>query len=251
MSPQSTPHAADGELDSALELALDRLPTSEPLVVLFSGGVDSGLLAWELRSRPGVRLWTFGLEGSSDPVAARASATVLGLPWGTTGTPEAEVMAMRARIEDWVGVLSPVESSIETAFALAVQTAPPGPLVCGQGADELFFGYAHYQGLGATEAATRGERDLHLLQETAWPRAQRIARWLGRSVTAPYLDPAFVKVAQSIPDSLRFSEGSPKSWFRAWAIGRGLSEQIALRPKKALQYGTGVDRLLRRRAPGP
>jgi len=233
-------------LDIALDGALDRLPKTGSLVVLFSGGVDSGLLAWELRGRPRVALSTVGLAGSPDPRAARRGAEILGLPYHENRPSPSEVVSMRGRIAGWVGPLTPTEASIETALALAIETAPPGILVCGQGSDELFLGYAHYRALSPAACSVRSESDLALLREEAWPRTQGVARELGRSIWAPYLDPEFVEAARAIPTAERSRSDPPKALFRAWARRRGLPEEIALRPKKALQYGSGVDRLLRK-----
>lgn len=233
-------------LDEALQVTLRALPSEPGPAVLFSGGVDSGLLAWELRSRPGLVLSTFGLPGAPDPMAARRAASLLGLPWmGSVVTPE-QVLNMRDRVRGWAGPLSPQGESIETGFALAMETAPSKTVICGQGADELFFGYAHYQRLELGAAASRSEGDLAQLREIAWPRAQRIAERIDRKVYAPFLDPKFVAAVTAMPASVRFRAGAPKWLLRAWAVHRGLSPEIAHRPKKALQYGSGVDRLLKR-----
>ncbi len=238
-------------LDLPFEHALARLPDREPVVVLFSGGVDSGLLAWELRHRPGTKLATFGLEGSLDVAAATERAKELGLPWTPSCASPEEVRRRARELVEWVGPLSPTERSIETAFSLAAERAPPGPLVCGQGADELFFGYAHYRSLAPGAAAQRAEADLAALLAHAWPREQQIGRHLGRMVCAPYLDPEFVAAARSVPASDRLAGDPPKALFRAWARRRGLPPEIADRPKKALQFGSGVARLLRRRMLDP
>ncbi len=235
-----------GLLDRAVDAALARPPGPPPWVVLFSGGVDSGLLAWELRNRVGTRLATFGLPGSPDLSAARRAAERIDLPWSpSTASPE-EVRRRARDLLRWVGPLTPTERSIETAFALAVERAPRGTLVCGQGADELFFGYAHFRRLGAEEAARRAEADLAYSEAVAWPREREIGRRLGRTVWAPYLDAGFVRAACRIPVGDRSGNEPPKALFRAWAARRGLPEEIAQRPKKALQFGSGVDRLLRR-----
>jgi asparagine synthase (glutamine-hydrolysing) len=238
-------------LDVALESALNHLPPTGPLAVLFSGGVDSGLLAWELRGRPGVVLTTFGLERSADVVAARSAARLVGLPWAPTTAPPEEVERMSSRVEEWVGPLTATERSFETAFALGVQGAPYAEVVCGQGADELFFGYAHFRSLDPDRAAQRAEADLAALTERGWPREREIARRLGRSVSAPFLDPDFVRAARSIPARERLAGDAPKSFFRTWARRRGLPSEIAARPKKALQFGSGVDQLLRQRVRRP
>ena len=236
-------------LDRGFERALGRIGSSEPVVVLFSGGVDSGLLAWELRGRAGTRLSTFGVVGSPDLEAGRQGAERLGIPWSaSTATPKEVVDRARA-LDEWVGPLSPTERAVETAFALAVEGAPPGVLVCGQGVDELFLGYAHFRPLDPEGTARRADADLTHLVDVGWPREQEIARRLGRTVRAPYLDPAFVAAANAIPLPQRSVADPPKALFRGWAKRRGLPPEIALRPKRALQFGSGVDRLLRKRGP--
>ncbi len=136
------------------------------------------------------------------------------------------------------------------AFALAVERSPPGPVLCGQGADELFLGYAHFRGLDVVAAAERSEADLKQLLERDWPVSQRIAERLGRSVVAPYLHPEFVRAARAIPIELRRPDPTPKGFFRQWALRRGLPPAIATRPKRALQFGSGIDRLLPRAEEG-
>lgn len=238
-------------LDRAFDRALARLPEGGPSVVLFSGGVDSGVLAWALRTRPRTTLTTFGLPLSPDLEAARAGAEQIGLAWSPSSASPDEVLRMALDVEAWTGRLTPTELSVETSFALAVERAPAGTIVCGQGADEVFFGYAHTRRLAADAALRRGEADIASLLQRAWPREEEIARRLGRTVRAPYLDRDFLDAARSIPAPERLVGDPPKAWFRAWARHRGLPESIASRPKKAFQFGSGVDRLLRKRASGP
>jgi asparagine synthase (glutamine-hydrolysing) len=232
-------------LDAAWLHALEALAPDEPLVVLFSGGVDSGLLAWELRTRAELRLTTVGLAGSADLSAAGGGARLLGLPWDASVVAPDDVQRMARQVAEWEGPLTLTERSIETALALAVGRAPRGALVCGQGADELFLGYSHYRGLDPSAAAQRADQDLRQLQQVAWPRSERVARRLGRELRAPYLDPEFVAVVRSIPVEARLPGDRPKGLLRRWALHRGLPALVAERPKKALQYGSGVERALR------
>jgi asparagine synthase (glutamine-hydrolysing) len=220
-----------------------RRPTL-PAVVLFSGGVDSGTIAWELRERPAVLLSTLGIRGSADLAAAEESSRLTGLPWVPREVEPSDVRAMATRIEPYRDDWTPTERSVQTAFALAVETAPPGTVLCGQGADELFLGYAHFRGLDEKGALSRAEADLDHALRHAWPLSQRIAADMGRSVVAPYLDPRFVAAARSIPIDLRLHGGAPKAFFRRWASRRGVPSVITARPKRALQFGSGVDRVL-------
>jgi asparagine synthase (glutamine-hydrolysing) len=233
-------------LGAALAAALERLPTGSPRVVLFSGGVDSGLLAWEMRSFPDLTLSTVGLEGSADLVAARTAALELGLRWSPHVATPAEVRTVVREISDEIEGLGPTARSVEVAFALAVRQAPSGTVVCGQGADELFFGYAHFRSLDEPAAQLRARADLEYLRSEAWPRSLRIAHALGRTIVAPYLDTEFVRSAEEIPVAERRAGPMPKQAFRSFALRRSLPTSLALRPKKALQFGSGVDRLLRR-----
>jgi asparagine synthase (glutamine-hydrolysing) len=247
--PSSEVPAWDARLAQALGAALGRTASDGPRSLLFSGGVDSGLLAWELRADPYLTLSTIGVEGSTDPVDAASAAQEIGLPWSSrTVTPD-EVASVARRAEVETRGLGPTARAVQVAFALAVESAPRGIVLCGQGADELFFGYAHYRELSVEEAGRRADADLRDLQADAWPRARRLARAVGRQVEAPYLDTRFVEAAREIPLEDRVRGPPPKSAFRAFAQRRGLPDSIALRPKKALQYGSGIDRLLRRGTP--
>jgi asparagine synthase (glutamine-hydrolysing) len=235
-------------MDAAFETALASFQTGRSdLGILFSGGLDSALLAWELRRRPRLTLSTVGTHHSPDLTSAEAGAALIGVPWVPVELGKPEVLELAREIEDETREIPPVTRSVQVAFALAVHFAPVRELVCGQGADELFLGYAHYRGLSATEAGHRSEQDLDRVLGDDWPRSQRIARRLGKSVDAPYLDPRFIEAALRVPIALRLPEPVPKAFLRGWAQHRGLPEVLAQRPKRALQFGSGVDRILRRR----
>lgn len=234
-------------LDRALAASLAPYRSGrDELGLLFSGGIDSALLAWELRKRPGLRLFTVGTEGSPDLRAAALAARVLELPWEGAVVTAGEVETIARRVAPELAGTASVARSVLTAFAVAVARAHSVRLLCGQGADELFLGYAHFRGLDPAEAARRAREDLERLRKEDWPRAQRVAARLGRSVDAPYLEPGFVLAASGIPLPLRMPGSEPKALLRAWAVHRGLSAELAQRPKRALQYGSGIDRLLRR-----
>ncbi|MGA9840391.1 MAG: asparagine synthase-related protein [Thermoplasmata archaeon] len=234
-----------GPLDAAFSRALAPwVGATGPVGVLFSGGVDSGLLAWELRHRPGLVLSTVGTPSSPDLRAARGAAGIVGVRWVPSEVTVSDVRALPRPVRAECADLPRTARSVLTAFALALQKSPSGVVLCGQGADELFLGYAHYRGLDAASARERSEADLRQLQERDWLRSQRIAHHLERVVTAPYLEPEFVRAARDVPIERRMPVPVPKAFFREWAVHRGLPAEIALRPKRALQFGSGIDKLL-------
>jgi len=241
------PATSRPSLDEALEAALARWHrSSSPVTILFSGGVDSGLIAWELRRRPSTDLLTIGVDGAADLAAARDAAVRIGLPWSATVVAPAELdEALRAG-EPEFGSLPVAQRSLFLALSVAIGSAAAPDVLCGQGADELFLGYAHFQALSPEAAGLRAASDLERLQTVDWPLTARLAARQGRRVHAPYLDPTFVAAALALPLAERMPDGAAKEAWRAWARERGLPAEIAGRPKRALQYGTGIDRWLRR-----
>lgn len=234
-------------LDAAIEHALRPWTAGHgSLGLLYSGGVDSSVLAHELSRRDGLRLCTVGVRGSPDLVAAESGARRLGLPWRGVAVGEEEVRSTLAELAEELAPLHGVGRTVLVSLAVAVRSAGVSPLLCGQGADELFLGYAHYRGLTVVEAQERSDADLTRLRDEEWPRSRAIARRLGVDLAAPFLDPAFVTAAQRVPIPERLPRPVAKALFRAWATHRGLPVDLAARPKRALQYGSGIHRLLER-----
>jgi asparagine synthase (glutamine-hydrolysing) len=246
--PRVEPHL--GTLDVAFEAAIRRcVAGSTKPVVLFSGGVDSGLLAWELRGTPGCSLFTVGRDGSEDLENAEPAAAEVGLPWLGRRLDDDDLRTTVAAVASDLAEVPGPRRGIFVALAAAIAHAPDGRLVCGQGADELFFGYAHYRGLSAAAASARSSTDLATLLEQDWPLTQRVAGRWDRELVAPYLDSDFLTAARGIPPEDRLPGVQTKELFRRWAADRGLPARLAGRPKRALQYGSGVDRWLREHRP--
>ena len=243
-NPGSGEGRAFEDLDRAWAEVRQQWPDGpDPIVVLFSGGVDSGLLAWEFRSHPGLILSTVGTVGAEDLALARSSASALGLRWVGTTVGADDVRDVALELGDLLLSVPAGRRTIFLALAIAIARAPPGTLVCGQGADELFLGYAHFRGLGPEELTARADADLRQLTSVDWPLTVEIARRWGRTIQAPFLDPRFIAAASAIPIGQRGPNPEVKGLWRAWARSRGLPEPLASRPKRALQFGSGIDRI--------
>ncbi|MCI4369171.1 MAG: asparagine synthase-related protein [Thermoplasmata archaeon] len=220
----------------------------EEISLLYSGGLDSSLLAWLLLPRASIELVTVGSPGSDDIDAARSGAALLGLPWRevTIGSKDVE-RVIRAHSAAMRGVKEP-QLSVAVSLALALGATRRPKVLCGQGADELFLGYAHFEGLSAAEAVERRRSDLDLLNRTEWPRAQHIAAECERELFAPYLDTLLVAAVDGTPVEPHLPTSERKPVLREIARDAGLPAELADRPKKAMQYGSGVNRLVRARS---
>jgi asparagine synthase (glutamine-hydrolysing) len=214
--------------------------------VLYSGGLDSSLVAHLLNEIVPVQLLVIGTEGSQDRAAARAGAAMLSLPLEEVAVTRTDLdEALRRFPEELDGLREPLRS-VDVALAIAFRHVAGPRVALGQGADELFYGYAHFRGLSPAAARQRAEVDWSLLEGQEWPRSLRISRVFGLDLVSPFLDAELVRYAWSLDPP--GPGDSPKEALRAAARELGVPEPLASAPKRALQYGSGVHRLLQRGA---
>ena len=217
--------------------------------VLYSGGLDSSLIGWLGRGYAPLNLLCVGEKDSPDRLAAARGAELLGLPLVEVEVEPALVLDARARYRVDLERADGPSVPVALGTAMALERARDRRVLCGQGADELFLGYAHFGGLSPSAATERREVDLRRLRGTDWPIVERIARRLGRDLCAPYLDREVERVARQAPIESHLSGPHRKPLLRAVASSVGLPDPLANRPKKAFQYGSGIDRMLRRTRP--
>ena len=221
------------DLETAIRTAV-RLRADEGVVAL-SGGVDSALIA----TLAGLPCVTVGMAGSRDLEQGSEAAKVLGLAWeGLAITPD-DVEAALPRVIAAIPRATPLDTAIATGlFFVARWAGKMGyrRILVGQGADELFGGYARYR--TATDIPAMLARDFVSLRGQAL-RDQAVARLHGTTFSLPYLDLRVVRAAQAIPPEQFVLAGTGKIPLREVAA-RLLPPDIASAPKKAMQYGSGI-----------
>jgi asparagine synthase (glutamine-hydrolysing) len=187
------------------------------------------------------------MEGSMDFEWAERVASVLGLPRiQTVITPEEADQALPAVLRA-IPRNTPMDLSIALTLFFVLRSAAAGGfrrVLCGQGADELFAGYARHR--ESRDLASDLRRDFAGLHAQA-VRDQAVAQLHGTCLSYPYLDLRVVRAARRIPAGDLVAGGVGKQPLRAIAARR-LSAEVAGRGKKAMQYGSGIWRHLRRRA---
>lgn len=233
------------ELYSRLECSLGVL-SKKRTAVLFSGGLDSTLLTALAAPRSDLRLYTVGFPGSHDLEAGRKGAEELGLPWEPILIDDVILRRAVAYLRDHVGLVDPVTISFEVPLYIVCTTVIEGVLLSGQGADELFGGYARYSSMSTAELDEARAADVHRLLFEGFLREVRMAQGFGKTLMCPYLDLPVIEAALSIPSAELFGELGNKQPLRRLAMGMGLSAAIA--PKKAAQYGSGVMKAMKRLA---
>jgi asparagine synthase (glutamine-hydrolysing) len=225
------------DLEEAIVSAV-RLRSDRGICAL-SGGVDSSLVA----KLAGLPCLAIGRTGSHDLAQARKAADALDLPCEFV---EIAGQDIREALDAVLPVLpcpGPVDTAIAITQYLITRSAREmghERVLSGQGADELFGGYARY--LGSADLERDLEKDVAGLRHQIF-RDQSVAALNRTFLSLPYLDVRVVRAAQAIPSSAKIRDGVRKRPLRMVAA-RHIPPEIAYHEKKAMQYGTGVWKLL-------
>ena len=227
------------DLGEAIEIAV-ALRSDEGVVAL-SGGVDSAIVAF-LAKRECVAV---GLEGSHDLRRAERVASELGLMLERVVIDPGDVEEALRRVLQVIPRVDPVNASIATTLSFVAAWAGAHGyrrILAGQGADELFGGYARYLQTDTLDQDLKRDFEGLCVQLA---RDQAVAGLHKAYFSLPYMDTRVVRAALAIPPERKVCEGVRKRPLREVA-GRYLPPSMALYEKKAMQYGSGVMKEIQR-----
>jgi asparagine synthase (glutamine-hydrolysing) len=231
-------------LTRALEEAMAELVPDERIAVLFSGGLDSTIVAKLAAARGEPTLYTVGVKGSYDLEVGERTARLLDLPWEGIVISEDELLESIPEMVRIMGTRNPIPLSFEMPLYFVSRHVTETRLYGGQGADELFAGYARYLEMSEEERAKCMECDLETLLTRTLRYEASISEHFGKRIYHPYLHRAVREVVTGLPMSDKMGDGVRKAILREVARGMGLGE-AAERKKKAAQYGSGVMRAMK------
>ena len=248
------------KLEKLLKLAvLKRVEDLDEVGVIFSGGVDSSLIALLLREislnkNLKITLYAVGKKNSKDVVAAKCVAQYLGLPLKVHDITEEIVKDNLKPVVQAIGENNLMKIGVGMTVYLASKMIAKDNIkvaISGQGADELFAGYNRY--LNSYKENTLDDElrhDLANMYHVNLERDDACSMANGVELRLPFLDKNLVEFVLNIPVRYKISnpeDGLRKNILRKLAFNLGLPKQIAYRPKKAAQYGTGIDKILRKK----
>ncbi len=231
----------------------------EKFGVLFSGGLDSTLIAYICKDfGADFVCYTVAVEEpemkeAEDLRYAKRIAADLGLKLKIKkmGVEELEkyLKEVVPLIEDTdvvkVGVALPLYVACELAREDGIKT-----VLYGIGAEELFTGYERHKRVKKEDLNTECLAGLLRMYERDLYRDELVAKSLGISLRAPFLAPDLVDYALRIPVSYKLLDAENKVILREIARDLGL-EGVAGRKKRAVQYGSNflkaIEKLAKRK----
>jgi asparagine synthase (glutamine-hydrolysing) len=219
--------------------------------IIFSGGIDSVIVAWLAKKIvPEVICYTAGIEGSTDIAFARKIAKKLKLKLRVNELTHNEVEQMIPEIinvientnSGQVEVAVPVYAAIKLAHEDGIKV-----MFTGQGADELFGGYSWYTKVvekeGYQKLREHMTEDLLLLYKETLEREDKIAMAHSIEMREPFLDMGIIRVSMHMDLKLNVKSGDDtfgKHVHRRLAQKLGIPRNIAYRIKEAAQHGSGM-----------
>jgi asparagine synthase (glutamine-hydrolysing) len=219
--------------------------------IIFSGGIDSVIIAWLAKKMVReVICYTGGIHGSNDIVYARQIAKKLNLKLRVNELTQEEVEQMIPEvintIEDTnagqVEVAIPVYAAVKLAHEDGINV-----MFSGQGADELFGGYAWYTKVVEREGYQKLRdymtQDLLLLYKETLEREDKITMAHSIEMREPFLDMEVIKCSMQIDLKLNVKDVHDtfgKHIHRKLALKLGIPKSISYRVKEAAQHGSGM-----------
>jgi asparagine synthase (glutamine-hydrolysing) len=234
-------------LKTAIYTAITNSATEARLAVAFSGGVDSTLLAKACSDLgKGVVLITIGFLGSHDIDFSKRIAVSLGLPHRTITIDQEGFRATLTRVRKITGCdnTSHIENCVAYHYvALAAREEGLRLVLSANGCDELFCGYNSYRMVydKGSDALGKLVEEKIANERLLADEISAVAKEFEIVVRQPFLDSSFVSFAKTVPFDLKITGSQDmlrKHILRQVAIELGVPKESAMKPKKALQYGT-------------
>jgi len=241
-----------------LESLAEDLP--EGYVIAFSGGLDSTLVAYAAKENElGPELITVGLKGQAELEHARQVAKQLGLEITVRELSQSEIMDRLGEVVETVESTDPtvIGHSVPLFFVCEVaEEMGMGHLLVGQLSDELFAGYGRFEELALKhhflEARKEVLRSVLAAATNDFEPGDKLAVSHRLELQSPFAYLPLVDYALSIPISLKLrliGDGVVRKYIlRRLAASWKLPESVVNRPKKAVQYSTGVQKVLLKEA---
>jgi asparagine synthase (glutamine-hydrolysing) len=255
---QITMREAAEILQELLEHAVRvRVSGVKDVAVAFSGGLDSSVVAFLAKKcQANVHLVHVSLENQPETEEAKKTADALDLPLQVHLFREEDVEKVVPKVVELIEEPDPVKASIGVPFFWAAEkTAASGfkVLLAGQGADELFGGYQRYVNKYLLHGAEKVRKtmfdDVVGIHASNLERYMKICSFHNVELRVPFGAYQIAEFALALPVELKIEKRADtlrKLVLRKTAENMGLPPSVTEKPKKAVQYSTGINNALKK-----
>ncbi|MCL2607183.1 MAG: asparagine synthase C-terminal domain-containing protein [Methanomassiliicoccaceae archaeon] len=227
------------ELLTSLDASVKETAAGNKIAVAFSGGLDSGIIAALSNKYADVTLYTVGMENAYDVKTAEEMAKIMKIRWNHIEINENNLEKELSNMICITGTVNPITLSFEVPLYFVLKHSDENIVLSGQGADELFAGFSKYVGMSEERFSDTSTNDMAQLMNITLAHERAVASHFGKMAVYPYLNERVVDVVNRM-SICGVSEGEiRKPLLRdvAKAIGQ---PELAEKPKKAAQYGSGT-----------
>jgi asparagine synthase (glutamine-hydrolysing) len=239
------------DLKSSLSSSVAKsMEDADDIGILFSGGLDSSLIAQLAKKaeKAKVTLYTVGTPDSHDLSNGQKASRLLGLNWGKIEIQPEQITTAIPKLTKIIGSRHPVKVSFELPVFFAMANIKEELIISGQGADELFGGYARYLKMEKEELMAALKKDIDLLITKNIKMEFALAEYFHKILKLPFLHEDVVRIANEIPIEFKVKNDERKIILKEVALQCGLPNNIVNQDKKAAQYSSGIIKELRKAA---
>ena len=243
------------QLDALLKKAIAKRIPERKIGVLFSGGIDSTIIAWYLKQLGAdftcytTSLHIPGQQPADDEAWSRNTAKKLGFPLTIRTVALPELQKALPLIVPLIEDTNVVKVGVGATFHFACEEARKDcvkVIFSGLGSEELFAGYQrHKNALDINKECLSGLRQMY---ERDLYRDDVISMYNNLEIRLPFLDKDLASYALKIPGRRKIAEGKEKFVLRKLAESKGLPSSVVWRKKKAAQYGSKIDHAIEKLA---
>ena len=229
-----------------------RLLSDVPLGAFLSGGLDSSIIAAVAKKyMPELHTFSVGNEGSRDLEAARRVARHIGSIHHEYVYTAAEVIEKLPEIiyhlESFDQDL--VRSAIPTWFCARLAADKVKVILTGEGADELFAGYAYHKTISDDETLHKElRRSITRLHNINLQRVDRMTMRHAIEARVPFLDTEVIAMAQTVPARFKLHNEDDGRRIEKWILRKAFEDllpaDITWRNKEQFDEGSGMVDLL-------
>jgi asparagine synthase (glutamine-hydrolysing) len=229
-----------------------RLMSDVPVGAFLSGGLDSSLIAALMRREVSdLHTFSVGIEGSRDLAAARRVARHLDTKHHEYVFTQEEVLEALPEIVYHLESFDQdlVRSAIPCYFTSRLAADHVKVILTGEGADELFAGYAYCRSIARTsDLHAELHRSVCSLHNINLQRVDRLTMAHGLEGRVPFLDLDLIELAGRVPPEMKLLRRPGRPPVEKWVLRRVASDllpkEIVWRDKEQFDEGSGTVDLL-------